>query len=150
MIIPLHNKMVITPLFFWANWEIPMPKIIHCSRPTRWYQQRTLDMCHVSCVHKRVLELVNLFLQNLQKPYMIDLGTHSPLICDALWSICHIGGLCAPLQNYFAVLHLCGGKWPFSYLTSLFRTTSCPCSVHLVHFLDWTSALVQVILVRFY
>ena len=32
------------------------------------------------------------------------------------------------------------GKWPFFYPTSLFRTTSCPCSVHLVHFLDWTSA----------
>ena len=47
------------------------------------------------------------FVQNLQKPYMFDLGTHSPLICDALWSICHTGGLWAPLKNCFAVLHLC-------------------------------------------
>ena len=53
--------------------------------------------CHVSRGHKRVLKLVNFLVQNLQKPYMIDLGTHSPLICDAMWSICHIGGLWAPL-----------------------------------------------------
>ena len=65
------------------------------------------DTWHVSRVHKRVLKLVNFFVQNLQKPYMFDLGTHSPLICDALWSICHIGGLWAPLQNCFVVLHPC-------------------------------------------
>ena len=49
-----------------------------------------------------------LLVQNLQKPYMFDLGTHSPLICDALWSICHIGGFWAPLKNCFVVLHPCG------------------------------------------
>ena len=67
------------------------------------------DTWHVSRVHKRVLKLVNFFVQNLQKPYMFDLGTHSPLICDALWSICHIGGLWAPLmlKNCFVVLHPC-------------------------------------------
>ena len=65
------------------------------------------DMWHVSRVHKRVLKLVNFFVQNLQKPYMFDLGTHSPLICDALRSICHIGGLWAPLQNCFTVLRPC-------------------------------------------
>ena len=32
---------------------------------------------HVARVHKRVLKLVNFFVQNLQKPYMIDLVTHS-------------------------------------------------------------------------
>ena len=65
------------------------------------------DTWHVSRVHKRVLKLVNFFVQNLQKPYMFDLVTHSPLICDALWSICHIGGFWAPLQNCFVVLHPC-------------------------------------------
>ena len=40
---------------------------------------------HVSRGHKRVLKLVNFFVQNLQTPHKIDLGTH-----DALWSICHI------------------------------------------------------------
>ena len=85
----------------------------------------------MSRVHKRVLKLVNLFVQNLQKPYMIDLGTHSPLICDAFWSICHTGGLWAPLQNCFAVLHPCASLdvirdyfryflWPFhSYSVGL-------------------------------
>ena len=38
---------------------------------------------HVSRNHKRVMKLVNFFVQNLQKPYMIDLVTHSNLICDA-------------------------------------------------------------------
>ncbi len=33
------------------------------------------------------LEVSQLFFQNLLKPYMIDLGTHSTLIYDALWSI---------------------------------------------------------------
>ena len=42
-------------------------------------------MWHVSRGHKRVMKLVNFFVQNLQKPYMFDLGTHSPIICDALW-----------------------------------------------------------------
>ena len=50
------------------------------------------DTWHVSLVHKGALKLVNFFVQNLQKPYMFDLVTHSPLICDALWLICHIGG----------------------------------------------------------
>ena len=62
---------------------------------------------HVSRVHKRVLKLVNFFVQNFQKPYMFDLVTHSPSICDALWSISHIGGLWAPLKNCFVVLHPC-------------------------------------------
>ena len=47
--------------------------------------QNQEDTWHMSCVRKRVLKLVNLFVENLQKPYMIDLGTHGPLICDALW-----------------------------------------------------------------
>ncbi len=51
------------------------------------------DTWHVSRGHKCVLKLVNFFVQNLQKPHMIDLGTHNPLLCDALWSICQIGGL---------------------------------------------------------
>ena len=55
------------------------------------------DMWHMSRVQKCVLKLVNFLVQNLQKPYMIDLVTHSNLICDALWSICHIGGLWQPL-----------------------------------------------------
>ncbi len=42
------------------------------------------DTWHVSRVYKRVLKLVNFLVQNLQKPYMIDLGTHSPLIYDAM------------------------------------------------------------------
>ena len=37
------------------------------------------DPWHVSCVHKRVLKLVNFFVQNLQKPYMIDLVTYPKL-----------------------------------------------------------------------
>ena len=65
------------------------------------------DTWHVSRVHKRVLKLVNFFVQNLQKPYMFDLVTHSPLICDALGSICHIGCPWAPLSNCFMVLHPC-------------------------------------------
>ena len=73
------------------------------------------DTWHVSRVHKRVLKLVNLFVQNLQKLNMIDLGIISPLICDALWSICHKGGLWAPLLNSFAVLHLQGhNQWAMS------------------------------------
>ena len=51
------------------------------------------DMWQVSHGHKRVLKLGNFSVQNLQKPHMIDLGTQSPLICDALWSFFHIGGL---------------------------------------------------------
>ena len=47
----------------------------------------------VSRVHKPVLKLVNFLVQNLLKPYMFDLGTHSTWIYDALWSICSIGGL---------------------------------------------------------
>ena len=45
------------------------------------------------------LEVSQLFWSKIskQKPYMIDLVTHSPLICEAIWSICHIGGLWAPL-----------------------------------------------------
>ena len=73
------------------------------------------DTWHVSRGHKRVVKLVNLFVQNLQKPYMIDLVTHSPIICDALWSICHIGGLWTPLKNYFVVLRPCDGRR--TYLT---------------------------------
>ena len=69
------------------------------------------DTWHVSRVHKRVLKLVNFFVQNLQKPYMFDLVTHSPSICEALWSICHIGGLWAPLQNCFMVLRPCEEDW---------------------------------------
>ena len=65
------------------------------------------DTWHVSGVHKRALKLVNFFVQNVQKPYMFDLGTHSPLICDALRSTCHIGGLWAPLKNCFMVLRPC-------------------------------------------
>ena len=38
---------------------------------------------------------------------MIDLVTHSNLICDAFWSICHTGGLWPPLLNCFVVLHPC-------------------------------------------
>ena len=60
---------------------------------------------HVSRGQKRVVKLVIFFVQNLQKPYMFDLVTHSPLTCDALGSICHIGGLWAPLKNCFMVLH---------------------------------------------
>ena len=72
---------------------------------------------HMTRVHKCVLKLVNLFVQNLQKLNMIDLGIISPLICDALWSICHKGGLWAPLQNCFVVLrthvfiHECNLSW---------------------------------------
>ncbi len=40
------------------------------------------DTWQMSRVHKRVLKLVNFLVQNLQKPYMIDLVTHSNLICD--------------------------------------------------------------------
>ena len=78
---------------------------------------------HMSRVHKRVLKLVNLFVQNLQKPYMFDLGTHSPLIYDALWSFCHIGGFWATLQNYFAVLHPCANlsSRPSPFQTVLWR-----------------------------
>ena len=43
---------------------------------------------------------------------MFDLGTHSPLMGDALWSFCHIAGLWAPLQNCFTVLHPCVISWP--------------------------------------
>ena len=57
------------------------------------------DTWHVSRGHKHVVKLVNLFVQNLQKPYMIDLLTHSPIICDALWSICHIWGLWTPFKT---------------------------------------------------
>ena len=38
---------------------------------------------------------------------MFDLGTHRPFMYDALWSICSIGGLWAPLQNCFMVLDPC-------------------------------------------
>ena len=53
---------------------------------------------------------------------MIDLVTHSPIICDALWSICHIGGLWTPLQNCFAVLHLCD-----------FCKSSLSCQSNIIH-----------------
>ena len=59
---------------------------------------RSEDMWYVSRVHKRILKLVNFLVQNLQKPYMIDLVTHSPLICDAMWSICHIGVSGSPFK----------------------------------------------------
>ena len=51
---------------------------------------------------KRVLKFVNFFVQNLQKPHMIDLVTHSMLICDALWSICHL----CPAGDNFLILML--------------------------------------------
>ena len=38
---------------------------------------------------------------------MINLGTHSPLICDALWLICSIAGLWPPLNNCVVVLDQC-------------------------------------------
>ena len=60
------------------------------------------DTWHVSRGHKRVVKLVNLFVQNLQKPYMIDLVTHSPLICDALWSICYYRGPLGPPLKLFS------------------------------------------------
>ena len=86
--------MAITPMFFkqigkfqCLNYLLLKAQIMVPSEDT-WL---------VSHVHKRVLKLVNFFVKNLQKPYMIDLVTHSPLICDALWSICPIGGLWPPL-----------------------------------------------------
>ncbi len=38
---------------------------------------RSEDTWYVSRVHKRILKLVNFLVQKLQKPYMIDLVTHS-------------------------------------------------------------------------
>ena len=55
---------------------------------------------------------------------MIDLVIHSPLICDALWSICHIGGLWTPPLKLFCgsapmclatYLNLSGGSTPTTY-----------------------------------
>ena len=82
-----------------------MPKIIYCSRPTTWYLQNTRVTC--PRVQKRVQKIVNFLVQKLQKPHMFDLGTHRPFMYDALWSICSIGGLWAPLQNCFTVLDPC-------------------------------------------
>ena len=82
-----------------------MPKIIYCSRPTTWYLQNTRVTC--PRVQKRVQKIVNFLVQKLQKPHMFDLGTHRPFMYDALWSICSIGGLWAPLQNCFMVLDPC-------------------------------------------
>ena len=65
------------------------------------------DTWHVSRGQKCVLKLVNFLIQNLQKPYMIDLVSHSPLICKPLRSICHIGGIWALLSNCFVVLDPC-------------------------------------------
>ena len=39
---------------------------------------------------------------------MFDLGTHSTLMGDALWSFCNMAGPWAPLQNCFMVLDPCG------------------------------------------
>ena len=65
------------------------------------------DTWHVSRVHKRVLKLVNFLVQNLLKPYMFNLGTHSTRIYDVLWSICRMGGLQIPLKNCLVLLHPC-------------------------------------------
>ena len=91
--------MAITPIFVE---QIEKFQLLLKAHPI-WYQ--------VARVHKRVLKLNNFFVQNLQKPYMFDLVTHSPLICDALWSIYHIGGLWAPLKNCF-VVHPCASLNP--------------------------------------
>ena len=87
-VIPLHwnghNSYV-----FGANWKIPVPSTAHGP------QHGTLGR-HVASVTwlQTFLKVSQLFVQNLQKPFMIDLGTHSRLICDALRSICSIGDLC--------------------------------------------------------
>ena len=78
---------------------------IYYSRAFQWYPSE--PMWHVSRVQKCVLKFVNFKVQKVQKPHMIDLGTHSPWRYDALWSICSIGGLWAPLQNCFTVLDPC-------------------------------------------
>ena len=95
------------------------------------------DTLHVSRVHKCVLKLVNSLVQNLQKPYMFDLGRHCPLICDALWSICHKGGLWAPLKNCFVVLHPCDLQQLIAFwFTRYFPGVALPLNVKLVTEID--------------
>ena len=73
-------------------------KKFHCLKsPSAQGPQHGTLRRHMAHVPKRVLKFLNFIVQNLQKPYMIDLLTHSNLISDALWSICHIGGLRPPL-----------------------------------------------------
>ena len=85
---------------------------------------------HMSRAHKRVSKFVNFKVQKVQKPHMFDLGTHSPLLGDALWSFCHIAGLWAPLQNCFTVLHPCDGP---QYVSSNVAVTYFKCIKSLRH-----------------
>ena len=49
------------------------------------------EMCHESHVQNHVLKLLNFIIQNLQKPFMIDLRTRTTLY-DDLWSLCYQAG----------------------------------------------------------
>ena len=64
--------MAITPMFFEQIEKFQCLKLSTAQGP----QHGTLRG-HVTRVHKRVLKLVNFLVQNLLKPYMFDLGTHS-------------------------------------------------------------------------
>ncbi len=114
------TKMAISPMFFEQIEKFQSLKLSTTQGPSHG----TKDMWHVSDVQKRVLKLVKFLVQYIQKPYMFDLGTHSSLICDALWSICHIGGLWAPLENCFVALHPCdqyGYSSTFPFLFNMFH-----------------------------
>ena len=64
--------MAISPMFFEQIEKFQCLKLSTAQGPAHG----TLRS-HVACVHKHVLKLVNFFVQNLKKPYMIDLVTHS-------------------------------------------------------------------------
>ena len=79
---------------------------------------------HVSRGHKRVLKLVNFLVQNLQKPYMIDLGTNSPLIYDNMWSICHIVASGHPFKTVlWFCTHVAGQSWHRCDVVSVYENT---------------------------
>ena len=59
------TKRAITPMFFEQIEKFQCLKSSTAQGP------------HVSRVHKHVLKLVNFLVQNLLKPHMFDLGTHS-------------------------------------------------------------------------
>ncbi len=89
--------MAISPMFFEQIEKFQCLKLSTAHLLKAQLMKSSEATWHVARGHKRVLKLVNFLVQYLQKPYMIDLGTQSRLICDAMWSICHIGGLWAPL-----------------------------------------------------
>ena len=70
--------MAITPMFFMQLKNFSAYNYLLLKAQLKVPSEDTL---HVSRVHKRFLKLVSFFVQNLQKPYMINLVTHSNLIC---------------------------------------------------------------------